>query len=72
MPIYEYRCADCGTRFEKLLRRLSAEEIVCPSCDSKQVNQQLSVFATHAGRAAEPAPSCPAGMCRTPDLCGRN
>ena len=23
MPIYEYKCQDCGTKFEKLLRRSS-------------------------------------------------
>jgi predicted nucleic acid-binding Zn ribbon protein len=23
MPIYEYRCQDCGTKFEKLIRHTS-------------------------------------------------
>ena len=33
MPIYEYICDDCGTKFEKLVRRSSdVPELVCPSC----------------------------------------
>ncbi|MBL8232991.1 MAG: zinc ribbon domain-containing protein [Bryobacterales bacterium] len=75
MPIFEYRCDDCGTKFEKLLRR-SAESsgVECPSCASGHLTQQLSTFAAHAnGPSAQPAMgSCPSGMCRTPGLCGRN
>jgi putative FmdB family regulatory protein len=75
MPIFEYLCDDCGTKFEKLLRR-SAEsnDLLCPSCSSKHLTQQLSTFAAHAaGPSSQPSmPSCPGGMCRTPDLCGRN
>ena len=72
MPIFEYRCEDCGTKFEKLVR--SSEEIACPSCGETHLKQELSTFATRAGgRAAERSmPSCPGGMCRTPDICGMN
>ena len=78
MPIYEYRCEDCGSRFEKLVRR-SAEssELVCPSCGEKHLKQEFSTFSAHAGNGAGKEPmmgggGCPAGMCRTPDFCGRN
>ena len=73
MPIYEYRCQDCGTRFEKLVRASDADGPVCPSCGQKHLNQEHSVFAAHAGTRAQTTPGgCPAGMCRTPDICGRN
>ena len=75
MPIFEYLCEDCGTKFEKLVRNGSASELVCPSCGQKHLEQQLSTFAAHAnGSPAKEAafPSCPGGMCRTPDICGRN
>lgn len=74
MPIFEYLCEDCGTRFEKLVRNGSTE-LVCPSCGEKHLTQQLSVFSAHANGTPKAAPSmgsCPGGMCRTPDICGRN
>ena len=49
MPIYEYRCQDCGTKFEKLVRRSSdVPELECPSCGKKHLEQELSTFAAHA------------------------
>ena len=76
MPIYEYRCEDCGTQFEKLVRgSTGAAEIECPSCGQKHLKQELSTFAAHATglNAAEPPkpPSCPAGgPCNNPGGCG--
>ena len=73
MPIFEYLCEDCGTKFEKLVR--NGAMVACPSCGQSHLKTEFSTFAAHAnGRAAktESFPSCPGGMCRTPDLCGRN
>ena len=74
MPIYEYACKDCGTKFEKLVRSSDPNGVICPSCGQDHIRQELSVFAAHSGgRQAEAMPGgCPAGMCRTPDLCGRS
>jgi putative FmdB family regulatory protein len=77
MPIFEYRCQDCGTRFEKLVRNSDTDGPVCPSCGDSHVNKELSTFAAHSDAGARDAAprmggGCPAGMCRTPDLCGRN
>jgi putative FmdB family regulatory protein len=73
MPIYEYLCDDCGTRFEKLVRNSDTGELLCPSCGERHLTQQLSVFSAHANGRAEASPGgCPAGMCRMPDVCGRN
>jgi putative FmdB family regulatory protein len=73
MPIFEYRCEDCGTKFEKLVRG-DKPQVACPSCGESHVAQQLSVFATRAGSVKSDAMpgGCAGGMCRTPDLCGRN
>ena len=47
MPIYEYRCQDCGEKFEKLVRINSEQiELVCPNCGSKEAEKLLSVFGT--------------------------
>jgi len=75
MPIFEYLCDECGTRFEKLVRRSGESNgLVCPSCASDQLKQQLSTFAAHGASAPSRAelPSCAGGMCRMPDVCGRN
>ncbi len=53
MPIYEYACAACGHRFETLVR--SGSEPQCPNCHSKELDKQLSVFATTASSSAAPA-----------------
>ena len=45
MPIYEYLCEECETRFEKIVLN-KQQEIACPKCASKKASIQLSVFAT--------------------------
>ncbi len=71
MPIFEYKCDDCGTSFEKLVR--NGDKVKCPKCGEAHLTTQFSTFAARAnGKQAESMPSCPGGMCRTPDLCGRN
>ncbi len=76
MPIYEYLCEDCGSKFEKLVRR-SGDSVECPSCGKDHLKMELSTFAAHANgspRQSEgPMPGgCGSGMCGMPGLCGRN
>ena len=53
MPIYEYKCGDCGERFEKLiLNRAKVHEILCPKCQSEKVEKQISLFGTSGSDAA--------------------
>ena len=74
MPIYEYRCEDCGNKFEKLVRRTAdVPEIECPSCGQKHLRQELSTFAAHSnGGAKQDMPVCPSGRCSNPGMCGLN
>ena len=72
MPIFEYRCRDCGKNFEAIVNSATSRAL-CKSCGSRKVEQLLSVFAvaggssTTATAAAEPGPcACGAprrGMC---------
>jgi putative FmdB family regulatory protein len=75
MPIYEYRCEDCGSKFERLVRR-DTGPVECPSCGKAHLRMELSVFAAHANGKPKEASAmpggCPSGMCPTPGLCGRN
>lgn len=44
MPIYEYRCEECETPFEMLVKAFH-EEVACPGCGSASVEKLLSTFA---------------------------
>ena len=70
MPLFEYRCQDCGTQFEKIVLRAS-DSVECTSCRGPNLEKLLSVFAvkggTKGGLSAETGPcGCGAprrGMC---------
>lgn len=52
MPIYEYRCEKCGSRFE-VLQRVGDDgsKLRCPKCGNEKVVKQFSAFATSGGSA---------------------
>jgi len=76
MPIFEYSCDDCGTNFEKLVRRSAdADAIECPQCGQKHLTTRYSTFAARNGgskTAAQPAMDCGAGACCGGGMCGTN
>lgn len=43
MPIYEYRCKNCGERVEILVRSGSNGSPICPNCGSALLEKLLSV-----------------------------
>ncbi len=49
MPIYEYKCKACDTKFEVLVLGGGAGEVVCESCGSSEVDKQMSVFGFSSG-----------------------
>lgn len=66
MPLYEYSCSNCQTKFE-LLRPVSRldDPADCPQCHQKGAKHVLSVFACFSKSAdgntqavAGSAPSC--------------
>lgn len=42
MPIYEYRCSDCGTQQEHLQKHSDAPLSACPACGSSNYAKLLS------------------------------
>jgi len=47
MPMYEYRCRECGATYEQLRRMSDADrDLECPQCRSEEIERLLSVFAT--------------------------
>ncbi|MDW8390108.1 MAG: zinc ribbon domain-containing protein [Oscillochloridaceae bacterium] len=68
MPMYEYRCLDCESHFDRL-RRMDQDDsdVTCPDCQSARIQRRLSLFATGARDAVAlsgaPAPSSGGGCC---------
>ncbi len=61
MPIYEYKCDDCGTEFEALV--FSAADmmaVACKKCESPKVVKLMSGAAV--GHSGEKSP-CSTGAC---------
>ncbi len=50
MPIYEYRCSDCGNEFEKLMgfSDPNANAPECPTCQSQNTRKRLSTIASYS------------------------
>lgn len=67
MPIYEYVCKRCQDCFETLVRGAAKPE--CPSCKSKSLEKQFSVFgvSTKSESTMGCAPGAgPCGSCDNP------
>ncbi len=60
MPIFEYICKECNRQFEALV--YGSEKAECPSCHSKKLEPQLSVFAVSTKSSAGPSMPSP-GPC---------
>ena len=64
MPIYEFFCETCNTIFNFLSRRINTTKIPkCPKC-GKDLQRQMSMFAT-IGKAKEESDELPPGFDET-------
>lgn len=68
MPLYEYYCADCRTKFEALRSMSQADEpIACRHCGGLHTSREFSVFAA-VSRNGDGQTRAVAGTC--PDCAG--
>jgi putative FmdB family regulatory protein len=72
MPIYEYQCNDCHTKFEMLRPRNKADDPpVCKKCQGTRTSRAISRFAAHsdgqvvAGNSGGCAGCSPSASCAT-------
>lgn len=77
MPVFEYKCSTCNSKFEVLHKSsVNQEEVICPDCNSKSTRKLFSSFSpsvqTHShespcsqGNCSMPSPGfgCPGGSC---------
>jgi putative FmdB family regulatory protein len=49
MPMYDYKCLDCGKEslIVLTLKQHEAGEVKCPACGSSKVQQLYSPFTAH-------------------------
>jgi len=54
MPLYEYRCQQCGETFEQLVPAGKRNRPgACPKCGSERVSKLLSLFGRLFGRGGD-------------------
>ena len=47
MPMYEYRCEDCGRRFEIFVT--ASRRASCPQCNSENLTKEMSTLGRIGG-----------------------
>ena len=72
MPLYEYECSDCETRFDALRGMSEADDpIDCPQCGSHDTRRMISLFSALgdqgviAGGGSACASCSPSASCAT-------
>ncbi|MGD8343167.1 MAG: zinc ribbon domain-containing protein [Desulfobacterales bacterium] len=48
MPLFEYRCENCG-RVSELLMKTATEPPRCPHCDSLKLEKLISAHSSYSG-----------------------
>jgi len=61
MPIFEYRCRECGHITAFLEKADGRHPHACEDCGSKDTEKVFSTFAAKSGGAS--SSSCPTGTC---------
>ncbi len=70
MPLYEYYCADCQSKFEALRSMSQADEpITCRQCDGQHTARVFSTFAA-LSRSRDGQTRAVAGTCSHCAGCG--
>ncbi len=69
MPIFEYVCEDCHSRYEKIVLDRGQGQTTCPNCAIRNQTLQFSVFGSPKNTLDRSA-GISAGCACTPMKCG--
>ena len=80
MPIFEYKCSDCDTKFEVLHKSsVNQNDVSCPKCNSNKSKKLFSSFSSTFNTSSDSSSGeCLTGQCQVPagncssGLCGLN
>lgn len=64
MPLLQYKCEDCGKRFDELVKSY-LDEVKCPTCGGKTVRDYSGDMYSATGKQAK---KC-SGNCKTCSGC---
>ncbi len=71
MPVYDYRCSDCNATYDIYHKtREVQEDIVCPSCGSRNHKKLMSVTQMSMGTGSSTDFSSGGGSCDSGSCCG--
>ncbi|MBU1248999.1 MAG: zinc ribbon domain-containing protein [Proteobacteria bacterium] len=70
MPIFEYKCKDCGAEFEELIFS-ETDEVACEECGSKNTGKLMSCCGFKSGSGEGAADSGDGSQASKPQYRGR-
>jgi putative FmdB family regulatory protein len=66
MPVFEYKCSDCNSKYDIFHRSsVNQEEVECPSCHSKNHTKLFSSFSPSVHNVSMTFNDCSSGNCNT-------
>ena len=68
MPVYEYKCSECETKFEVLHKStVRQDDVSCPNCNSVKNKKLFSSFSSSiSSDSRSSAQDCSSGQCQLP------
>ncbi len=64
MPIFEFKCKQCGHAFSKIVWSHKSEaSIPCPKCDSARTEKLISSFASISQSSSSATGDCSGNAC---------
>ena len=46
MPIFDFKCQECGHKFDLMVSNANKEKVQCPQCGAVNLQQLISSFGT--------------------------
>ncbi|WP_425061076.1 FmdB family zinc ribbon protein [Sporomusa carbonis] len=69
MPIYDFKCNECGRQFDQLCRLNWEGTIKCPSCSQSNITKVISLISSHGRSTADNCGSCSGKSCSSCSSC---
>jgi len=74
MPIYEYKCRECGELSEfRISAQSDTKKLTCQKCGSQKLERKISVPSISSGRSVPSGQTCcgnPGGCSEPGSCCG--